>query len=155
MTGVGGSPSLVFPMSLRLLVLLSVLFLAACGGDDEEAASTSEAAASSCEAATTDLMTPLGNGMKDDQVRLKNGYAVPSDDHGKMFFVSAEVYGSGVPEGTIGTWATTSLGGAEAIWTVDDVSKRYSDLRDGTAVADLSDDDHGVEESRACVEAAE
>jgi hypothetical protein len=141
-------------MSLRLLVLFIVLFLAACGGDDEESAPTSEAAASSCEAATTDLMTPLGNGMKDDQVRVKNGRAVKSDDHAEIFFVSAEVYGSGVSEGTIGTWATTSLGGAEAVWTVDDVSKQYSDLRDGTAVADLSNDDHGVAESRACVAAA-
>ena len=99
-------------------------------------------------------MTPLGNGMKDDRHRLTNGQTVRSDDHDAIYFVSAEVYGPGVPDGTIGTWATKSLGGAEAIWTLDAVSKEYSELRDGMQVAGLSADDHGVAESRACVEAA-
>jgi hypothetical protein len=147
-----------------LVILLVALAIGGCGGD-EEATSTTPPLPSidapentlgppRCLPADSNLMTPLGNGMKDDQARLKNGRAVKSDDHAKIFFVSAEVYGSGVSDGTIGTWATTSLGGAEAIWTVDDVSKQYSDLRDGTTVADLSMDDDGVEESRACVESA-
>jgi hypothetical protein len=145
---------------LFLLVALA-LVLAGCGGDDEadDAApppTTEQAAepASDCTPADSSLMTPVGNGMKDMAHRVKSGYAVQSEDHEDIYFVSAEVYGDGVEEGTIGTWATTSLGGGEAIYTVDDVAKQYSDLRDGIAVADLSMDDHGVAESRDCVEAA-
>jgi len=70
-----------------------------------------------------------------------------------IYFVSAEIYGGDVEEGTIGTWATPSLGGAEAIYTIDEVSKEYSDLRDGAEVADLAADDDGAAESRACVKA--
>ena len=98
-------------------------------------------------------MTPLGNGMKDDEIRLKNGRAVKSADHESIYFVSAEIYGSTAAEGQIGTWATKSLGGAEAIWTVDEVAKQYSDLRDGTKVDDLTAEDDGVAASRKCVEA--
>jgi hypothetical protein len=147
---------------LRLLLLvLVVLALAGCGGDDEpeEAAAPASTAveaqpAMECTPADSSLMTPLGNGMKDMAHRVKNGNAVQSEDHEDIYFVSAEVYGEGVEAGTIGTWATTSLGGGEAIYTVDDLAKQYSDLRDGIAVADLSMDDHGVAESRDCVEAA-
>jgi hypothetical protein len=50
-------------------------------------------------------MAPLSGGMKDDfKHRLKNGYAVKSEDHDDVYFVSAEIYGSDVDEGTIGTW---------------------------------------------------
>ena len=91
--------------------------------------------------------------MKDEQHRLKNGQAVKSEDVAGIYFVSAEIYGPEVEEGTIGTWATRSLGGAEAIWTIDEISKEFSDLRDGVEVADLSASDGAVEESRRCVEA--
>ena len=151
-------------LSPRLVILLAAVALGGCGGDDEATSTLSPPPSTDapeitaepprCLPADSNLMTPLGNGMKDDQVRLKNGRVVKSDDHAKIFFVSAEVYGPGVSDETIGTWATTSLGGAEAIWTVDDVSKQYSDLRDGTAVANLSLDDDGVEESRECVGSA-
>ena len=150
--------------SVRLVVLLGSLLIGGCGGDDEATstlppppsidAPTITTGPPPCLPTDSSLMTPLGNGMKDDQVRLKNGRAAKSNDHEEIYFVSAELYGPGVPDGTIGTWATTSLGGAEAIWTVDDVSKKYSDLRDGTAVADLSMDDDGVDESRGCVASA-
>ena len=98
-------------------------------------------------------MAPLGGGMKDEQHRLKNGQAVKSEDDAGIYFVSAEIYGPEVEEGTIGAWATRSLGGAEAIWTIDDTSKEFSDLRDGVEVADLSASDSAVDESRRCVEA--
>ena len=32
-----------------------------------------------------------------------------------IYLLSAEVYGEGVAEGTVATWATTSLGGTEVI----------------------------------------
>lgn len=138
--------------------LLLAVGVAACGGNDDEAspstAQTGQSADSpDCVAVDSNFMTPLGIGMKDDQYRLKNGQAVQSADHEDVYFVSAEIYGSAETEGKIGTWATTSLGGAEAIWTVDDVAKQYSDFRDGARVADLAVDDDGVAASHKCVEA--
>lgn len=142
----------------RLALLVVVLTAAGCGNDDEPAASptdsvTSTSASPRCVATDSSLMTPLGNGMKDDQQRLKNGQAVRSEDDADIYFVSAEIYGPGVENGTIGTWATRSLGGADAIWTVDEVSKEFSDLRDGIEAADLSAGDPAADESRRCVEA--
>jgi hypothetical protein len=144
---------------LRLALPLLLLFaVAACGGDDDEAApataaATTEAASAHCIPVGSDFMTPLGNATRDDAHRLRNGQAVESEDHDDVHFVSAEVYGPGVAAGTVGTWATTSLGGAEAIWTVDDVSREYSDLRDGTQVAGVSMEDDGAQESRDCAAA--
>jgi hypothetical protein len=144
---------------LRLTGFLLALALAAgCGGGDEEAAPATTGAERAsvpewCIAANASLTAPLGGGMKEETFRLKNAQAVQSEDRDGIYFVSAEMYGEGVEAGTVGTWATTSLGGAEAIWTVDEVSKQYSDFRDGTQVADLSMNDHGAQESRDCVEA--
>jgi hypothetical protein len=145
--------------NVRLIgLLLIMVFAAGCGGSDEEAAPTTTGAEPAsvpewCIPADVYLTTPLGGGMKEATFRLKNAQAVKSKDHDHVYFVSAEVYGEGVDAGTVATWATTSLGGAEAVWTVDDVSKQYSKWRDGTQVADLSMDDHGAQESRDCVEA--
>ena len=146
-------------VTLFRLALLVVLTAAGCGNDDEPAASPTDSSVRStsasprCVATDSSLMTPLGNGMKDDQQRLKNGQVVRSEDDAEIYFVSAEIYGPGVENGTIGTWATRSLGGAEAIWTVDEVSKEFSDLRDGIEAADLSASDPAADESRRCVEA--
>jgi hypothetical protein len=139
----------------RLTLLVVALALAGCGGDDEPTASPTDSAAESarCVAADTNLMTPLGNGMKNEQHRLKNGQAVESQDDAGIYYVSAEIYGPEVEEGTIGTWATRSLGGAEAIWAIDDVSKEFPDHRDGVEAADLSASDSAADESRSCVEA--
>ena len=135
------------------MLLVLVLAAAGCGGDDEPTASaTGSSTTSSCVATDSSLMTPLGNGMKDDEHRLKNGQAVQSEDNAEIYFVSAEIYGPDVEEGTIGTWATRSLGGAEAIWTIDEFSKKFSELRDGIDAADLSASDSAIDESRRCVE---
>ena len=128
----------------RPLVLGCALALGCfgCGSDDEDDAEPATGAVATiserCVPVSSDFTTPLGNGMKDMEVRIKNAHAVESGDRDDVYFVSAELYGGDVADGTVGTWATTSLGGAEAIWTVDDVSKQYSALRDGTEVADLA-----------------
>ena len=82
---------------------------------------------------------------------VENGWIVKSRDHSDIYFVSAELDGPGFEDpGDVGTWATTSPGGAEAIFSVDDLAKDHTTWRDGTAVAGLSLDDDGAEESRAC-----
>ena len=54
-------------------------------------------------------------------------------------------------EGDLGTWATTSPGGAEAIYSVNPLAKKFSSWRDGTKVAGLSIADDGVHLSGKCV----
>jgi hypothetical protein len=130
---------------------LLALALAGCGGDDDESSSAS-ADDSRCEPATSAIMTPLGNALTNERDRLENGQMVKSRDHGDIWFVSAELEGPGFQRpGDIGTWATTSPGGGEAIYSVDDIAKDHTSWRDGTAIAGLSLDDEGAEESRDCV----
>ena len=136
-------------MSFRLGLLLVIGVLAGCGGDDDESTSPAN---SRCEPATSALMTPLGNSLKSERDSLENGQVVKSRDHSDIYFVSAELEGPGLfDSGDIGTWATTSTGGAEAIFSVDEIAKDYTTWRDGTAIAGLSLDDDGAKESRDCV----
>jgi hypothetical protein len=129
---------------------LLVLALAGCGGDDD--GDGDSAADSRCEPATSAVMTPLSNALNNERDELVNGQAVKSRDHEDIYFVSAELDGPGLADsGDVATWATTSLGGAEAIYSVDELAKEYTSWRDGTAIAGLSMDDDGAEESRACV----
>ena len=129
-----------------------VLALAGCGGDDEDATTTPPAPTDlRCEQATSAIMTPLGNAVNNELDRFRNGWIVKSRDHPDIYFVSAELDGPGFEDpGDVGTWATTSPGGAEAIFSIDDLAKDHTSWRDGTAVAGLSLDDDGAEESRAC-----
>jgi hypothetical protein len=137
-------------MRCRLGLLLVVGVLAGCGGDDDEAGSPP--ADSRCQAATSALMTPLGNGLKNERDSLENGQVVKSRDHSDVWFVSAELEGPGLFDpGDVATWATTSPGGAEAIFSVDDLAKDNSTWRNGTEIAGLSLDDDGADESRECV----
>jgi hypothetical protein len=136
-------------MSFRLASLLVVGVLAGCGGDDDEASAPAD---TRCEAATSALMTPLGNALTSERDSLENGQVVKSRDHSDIYFVSAELEGPGLFDpGDVGTWATTSPGGGEAIFSVDEIAKDYSTWRDGTAIAGLSLDDDGAKESRDCV----
>jgi hypothetical protein len=131
---------------------LVALALAGCGGDDDDASSQPPAADSRCEAATSAIMTPLSNAVNNKRDRVVNGQIVKSRDHDDIYFVSAELDGPGFEDpGDVGTWATTSPGGAKAIFSVDDIAKDHTSWRDGTAIAGLSLDDDGAEESRECV----
>jgi hypothetical protein len=136
-------------MSFRLGLLLVIGVLAGCGGDDDESTSPAN---SRCEPATSALMTPLGNSLKSERDSLESGQVVKSRDHSDIYFVSAELEGPGLFDpGDVATWATTSPGGAEAIFSVDELAKDYTTWRDGTAIASLSLDDDGAKESRDCV----
>lgn len=138
-------------MTSRATLLLAVAVLAGCGGDDDPDASSAPASLR-CEAATSAIMTPLGNALENERDRLGNGQVVKSRDHEDIYFVSAELDGPGFQgSGDVGTWATTSPGGAEAIYSVDPLAKRHTSWRDGTAIAGLSLEDDGAQESRECV----
>jgi hypothetical protein len=128
------------------------LVCAGCGGDDDEASPPPPPADTRCEPATSALMTPLGNALNNELDRLENGQMVKSRDHEDIYFISAELDGPGLHDpGHVATWATTSPGGAEAIYSVDELAKDHTSWRDGTAIAGLSLDDDGAKESRECV----
>jgi hypothetical protein len=138
-------------MTSRAALLLAVAVLAGCGGDDDSGSSASSVS-HLCEAATSAIMTPLGNSLDNERDRLSNGQIVKSSEHEDIYFVSAELDGPGFQgPGDIATWATTSPGGAEAIYSVDPLAKRYTSWRDGTAIAGLSLEDEGAQQSRECV----
>jgi hypothetical protein len=139
-------------MTSRAALLLVVAALAGCGGDDDDG-SSSKPESLRCEAATSAIMTPLVNSLDNERDRLSNGQIVKSRDHEDIYFVSAELDGPGFQgPGDIATWATTSPGGGEAIYSVGPLAKRHTSWRDGTAIAGLSLEDEGARESRECVE---
>jgi hypothetical protein len=104
-----------------------------------------------CEPATTDILTPISNKLTVEGGRLRNGYYVQSEDDAGIYFVSAELDGSGLQgDGDIATWATESPGGAKAIYALDDLARKHSDYRDARTAAKVSMDADGVAESREC-----
>ena len=144
--------------SAALLLAVLAIGVVGCGGDDEEAADTTQAAATTqssvderCESASSDVTTPLANGIEAEDARLTRVYMVKSADHDSVYFVSTEVDGPGYEEaGDVATFASESRFGGGAIYAVDDLANELSTLRDGRAVAGLSLDDDGVEVSRGC-----
>jgi hypothetical protein len=142
-------------VAYRVVLFLCVAAVAGCGGDDETTLPPPAESSSRCQPADSALMTPLGNALENERDRLTNGQFVKSRDHEDIYFISAELDGPGFAgAGDIGTWATTSPGGAAAIYSIDDFAKDHTSWRDGTAIAGLSMDDEGAKESRECVLAA-
>ena len=139
-------------MRYAAAVLVAALAVAGCGGDDDESASPPAAPANlRCEAATSALMTPLASSLKNERDRLRNGWVVKSGDHEDIYFISAELDGPGLQNpGDVVTFATNSPGGADAIYSVNDLAKDHSTVRDGTAIAGLSMEDDGAQESHDC-----
>jgi hypothetical protein len=142
-------------MAYRVAFVLCAAALAGCGGDDETTSPPPTDSSSRCQPADSALMTPLGNALENERDRLTNGHFVKSRDHEDIYFISAELDGPGFEDpGDIGTWATTSPGGAAAIYSIDEFAKDHTSWRDGTAIAGLSMDDEGAMASRECVSAA-
>jgi hypothetical protein len=149
---------------LRLgVTVLLLLVLVGCGGDDDDSEEGTPSPAgtettpaepvgeSRCEAATTDVMTPLGNKLTLEGGRVRAGQLVKSRDHETLYFLSAEIDGPGLEDaGDVGTWATESRFGGGAVYSVDPLAKEHSDWSDASTI-DASIDDDGAEESRECV----
>ena len=140
-------------VSAGLGTALAAVALAGCGGDDEpESAPTVGAEPQTriaCEAATSDLMTPLGNKMTEEGARLRNGQILESPTTPGLYFVSAEIYGDGIVS-RVGTWATENRFGGDAIYAVDDVARETTRWGDGAAEGITLDD--AAEASRVCVQ---
>jgi len=83
---------------------------------------------------------------------MRSANAVKSADFEKVWFVSADLEGSGLEGGgDIATWATNDLTGSGSIFAVDAVANEFSQWADGrTTDARFSLSDDGVQASRDC-----
>ena len=133
----------------------AVLALAGCGGDDDDEASV---AAPACRQPLRagdvgDHDAARNSARRTSRIGFANGQIVKSRATTATSTSSRPSWTGPASRdpGDIGTWATTSPGGAEAIYSIDDLAKDHTSWRDGTAIAGLSLDDDGAEESRECV----
>jgi hypothetical protein len=128
----------------------------ACGGREAAAPTTTRAATSiPCKAAPRALVNAIAARLTERET-LRNAQAVRSGTK-RVWFVSAEIDGPGLEGGgEIGTWAKTGpLASARGvILAVDTVfAQVLSGWEPGDRTySDLTMDDAGAEESRACVE---
>ena len=136
-------------------MVVTALLLAGCGGDDEEAAPTgagTTAESSSCVAATSDLMTPLGNQITLADGRVSNGQMVESEATPGIWFVAVELDGTEYEdEGDVAVFATPNRFGGDAIYAVDELAKQHSDWRDVEEAEGVDADDPAADEAAACV----
>jgi hypothetical protein len=153
---------------LLFTAALVVLLAGGCGSDDGESGApagettTEEATASDrCRNVPPGLVQAIETGLTvTGGGTLTNAKAVKSDDFKRVYFISADIEGSGM-EGAnsddIGTWAKSGplrVGGG-LIFAVDATANEFSDWGDGRKTdAQLSMEDDGAEESKECVENA-
>ena len=133
---------------------MSVLLLAGCGGDEESAATTAvtTAAASSCVAATSEIMTPLGNQITLADGRVSSGQMVESEASPGIWFVAVELDGTEYEdEGDVAVFATANRFGGDAIYAVDELAKQHSDWRDVEEAEGIDADDSAADEAADCV----
>jgi len=87
--------------------------------------------------------------------KLRNAWAVKSEDFESVYFVSADVQGPGLEgDDDLATWGTNRLEvGGGLIFPVDSAAQEFSDWGDGdTTDANLTMDDEGAELSQDCVQ---
>jgi hypothetical protein len=164
--------------SAALVVLAAAALLAlgsACGGGDggndsaapkattttraEPPPATTADESSRCKKVPPGLVKAIESGLTvTGGGKLTNAWAVKSEDFKRVYFISADIDGTGL-EGPddIGTWAKSGplrVGGG-LILSVDSVANEFSDWGDGRKTdAQLSISDDGAEESQDCVQDA-
>jgi hypothetical protein len=136
-------------MGRRLSPLVVLLVLAGCGGGGGEASARCVDVSQARVAQIEEGLTVTGGGT------LEGAKAVKSDDFSKVYFISAEIQGSGMEgQGEVGTWASNSIDANDpgTTYAVDGLAKEFSDWGDGGKTdADLDMSDDGAEESKDCV----
>lgn len=127
----------------RLALALSVL-ATGCTGASER-----------CEPVSPTYLAGIEEGlMVTGDGSLRNGQAVRSEDYERVWFVAAEIDGSGI-EGNdvVGVWATNGDPSASEfglIFAVDAFAREFSDWGTGEDLG-LSMSDDGASEAEACV----
>jgi hypothetical protein len=139
-----------------------VVLLASCGGDDKSSSGDKASSADRCRNVPKSLVDAIEAGLTvTGGGTLTNVKAVKSTDFKRVYFISADIEGSGMEEPNsddIGTWVKSGplrVGGG-LILAVDATANEFSDWGDGRKTdAQLSMEDEGAEESKDCVKDAQ
>lgn len=159
----------------KIIIVVAALVFAGVvlsGGEDESPAPATDAppaaAAAETEAAEPPATEPESRCVPVSQPKLdaiasgltvtgggalRDAWAVRSSDFEKVWFVSAEIDGSGIEgDGDVGTWATNEISSeAGLIYSVGGIANEFSDWGDGGATdAGFSLSDDGAGESAEC-----
>ncbi len=115
-----------------------------------------------CQPVPADLVAAIEEGFTAKGVKLRNAYAVRSNDLENAWYISGDLQGPGLEgDDEIATWAKSGdlvVGGGLLIAS-NSVAKEFSDwgaeAQPGSPAAEAASmDNHGAEESQDCVEAA-
>lgn len=140
-------------MRFLALVATAAVVVGGCGREAGNPPVQGGGAASRCETAPAALVQAISTGLTiTGGGSIRNAKAVKSAAFEKVWFVSADLEGSGL-EGSddIATWATNGLNGVGMIFAVGAVANEFSDWGDGgTAGAKLSLSDDGAQASIDC-----
>ncbi len=108
--------------------------------------------ATSCESAPRMLLDAIESRLRFDSHSLRDGFIVRSDDWPAIWFVAAEIDGSGLEEqGRVGVWATDDASlGAGSILAVDYPAQVFSGWPDAYDARGLSMNDDGARQAELC-----
>lgn len=141
-------------MRVAFIVVLvgAVLGITGCGSSSSSSEAPSDTSRCldvppSIVAAIEEGLTVTGGGS------LRLAQAVRSDDFLRVYFISADIQGSGLTAtDDVGTWSTNKLENHGVIFAVDEMAKEFSEWGDGGSTdAHLSMTDDGAQESVDCV----
>lgn len=134
-----------------------IIVLAGCGGSGsaESGGAPATTEASRCLPVAAEVVEAIATGLTvTGGGTLRSARAVRSADYVRIYFVSAEIDGSGMDgDGEVGTWALNRIDSvAGLIFAVDGFARNFSDWGDGRKTdAEFSLARDGAEESRGCV----
>ena len=113
------------------------------------------AVTSRCSSASVSLLNEIGSFLTvTGGGTLRDGQKVRSNDYEKVWFVAAEIDGSGMEDrGDIGIWASNESDASALIMSVDGMAKEFSDWIYGPDTDfQLSQFDDGAQEAKVCQE---
>ena len=137
-------------MKKLFTVLVLTFFLVGCGGDDRSSSSQ----VNRCENVPSFIISNIESGLEiEGGGSLKNAKAVKSNDFSSIYFISADLDGTGLEgDRDIATFATNKLDSAGLIFSIDHIAKEFSVFpfgKDTKTNITMSDD--GAAESANCV----
>lgn len=133
------------------IALLPISLLASCSSEIDPAT------LARCESVQPELIKIIESGLTvggGGKLETASASAVKSNSFKNVYFISAEIQGSGMEgQGEIGLWSTNSLtAGKGMIFSVNSMAREFSKWPDGTkSKAELSQFDDGAQESMECV----
>ncbi len=108
--------------------------------------------ATRCEPAPRVLLDAIESRLRLDILSLRDGFVVRSDDWPAIWFVAAEIDGSGLEQrGNVGVWVTDDASlGAGAVLAVNYLARGFSGGADANDARGLSMNNDGAREAQLC-----